>query len=246
MPLPHHPHAVRPNLPNARHCENGMHTKLRRLGLHHGPPEHLRSHTDTSTPWHMAICEVSCVFRSHCPQQEVGMGGTTHHEEEPCRLWVAHPRDPKEKGCLCSRPFFARNSWTQAGRPMGTPKTFSPCSLKGNSISPLHTTTSSFTSLGASVNSSVAIWHTLLLGSKLVSCRSAFGCERVPASLAPQYQTLPQTLFDAHTAKMSSKKAINLSPTLSRACAASNETCCPRSKQKVALLPLLPLWVCAG
>ena len=98
-------------------------------------------------------------------------------------LVVAHPRIRWNKVSLLAallRKKLLDVSWLTDGYS----RTFTPCSLKGNSVSPLQTTASGFTNLAAAVSSSIPSGTTPRF--QLVSCRGAFGHERVPASLAPQ------------------------------------------------------------
>ena len=225
--LPHHPHAIRPACPMrgtaGTECTGKAQPPAENdkvaMTWATGTPRISHRHPDI-----MAVCEVSRVLGNHCPQPEIGTGGTTHEEEEACCLWVAAHTESFGTECLARGPpsqdTLVQLLWLTTGQ---LPGPFTPSSLNGNSVSPPPYHNHRLTNLAASMSSSI------LLVSKLVSCRSAFGCERVPAPLAPQMANTAPTRSGVHTAQTSSKKAISLSPTLSRACAAANEPCCPKA-----------------
>ena len=67
-----------------------------------GTPRISHRHLHTLASWRSAKSPVCSGATAR--SQKFGTGGITHQEEEPCRLWVAHPRDPLEQSVLTRGP----------------------------------------------------------------------------------------------------------------------------------------------
>ena len=97
--------------------------------------------------------------------------------------WTLGTRGIISSKASCSAPFFANCAWTNSSCPTGAPNTVNPCSVNGNSGSPLHTTASGFSILAAVVSCAapagstpprfqiwVLPWWTLMHAFLLNSC----------------------------------------------------------------------------